>query len=93
MTTHYPPRVRPDAGRRPLPLGSVALPHPPHCPLLTKHLSCLMCPIELHSVTPDAVISGTDVRTFAKAPGAVPQAWGRQAGVGRALSQTRSLYP
>lgn len=43
-----------------------------------------MCPIELHSVTPDAVISGTGVGTLAEAPGAVTWAWGKQAGVGRA---------
>lgn len=90
-TTHYPPRGRHDAGTRPLPLGSVALPHPTPPSPLTKHLSCLMCPIELHSVTPDAVISGTDVRTFAEAPGAVTWAWGRQAGVGRARRHSPSL--
>lgn len=59
--TPYPPRGRRDAGARPLPPGSVAPPPPPRRPLLTKHLSCLMCAIELHSVTPDAVIPGTDV--------------------------------
>lgn len=42
-----------------------------------------MCPIELHSVTLDAVISGTDVRALAEAPGAITWAWGRQAAVGR----------
>lgn len=47
-----------------------------------------MCPIELHSVTPDAVISGTDVRALAEALGAVTWAWGRQAGVGRVRPHT-----
>lgn len=84
MTTRYPPRGGHDAGAGPLPLGSVALPHPTLPSPPTKHLSCLMCPIELHSVTPDAVISGTGVGTLAEAPGAVTWAWGKQAGVGRA---------
>lgn len=62
----------PTSGKR----GS--LPSPPRRPPLTKHVSCLMCPIELHSVTPDAVISGTDIRSLAEAPGAVTPAWGRR---------------
>ena len=42
----------------------------------TKHRSCLMCPIELHSVTLDAVVPGTNVRTFAEAPVPSPrQGW------------------
>lgn len=35
-----------------------------------------MCPIELHSVRLDAVISGTYVTTFAEAPGVVTSVWG-----------------
>lgn len=45
------------------PPGSVALPALPCCPSLTKHLSCLMCPIELHRVKLGAMISGTGVRS------------------------------
>lgn len=40
-----------------------------------------MCPIELHSVRLDAMISGTNVRTLAKAPGEVTEAWGGTEGV------------
>lgn len=50
-------------------LGKRGSPHPSPPSPLTQHRSCLMCPIELHSVTQDAVISGTDVRTFVETPG------------------------
>lgn len=44
--THYPPRGRRDAGTDPC-LGTCGSPTP-HQPLsLSKHVSCLMCPIEL----------------------------------------------
>ncbi|KAK2502926.1 hypothetical protein MC885_012748, partial [Smutsia gigantea] len=58
---------RHDAGRRTPASGKRGSPTPPRRPP-TKHLSCLMCPMELHSVMPDAVISGTDVRMCAEAP-------------------------
>lgn len=69
----------------------------PTCPTvpspLTKHLSCLMCPIELHTVRLDAVISGTDVM-FAEAPGwslgagKVRQAWAGQVPTDQSLQMT-----
>lgn len=75
---------------RDLCLREAWLPHPtPLTP--TKHLSCLMCPIELHSVTPDAVISGTDVRMCAEAPGAITWARASEPGVGRARPHRTGL--
>lgn len=66
-TTHCPPRGRRDVGPRPRPRKAWLSPLP--ITRLTQHRSCLMCPTELHSVTQDAVISGTDVRTFVETPG------------------------
>jgi hypothetical protein len=74
-TTHCPPREQHGAGTDPC-LGMCGSPPPPTP--LTKHVSCLMCPIELHSVRMDAVISGTSACLLR------PQVWSPGHGEGKA---------